>query len=143
MRRPWDLVSGGPGSSLWKSTDGGDTWKKLTEGLPEGIWGKVGVAASAAQPGRVFAFVEAKHGGLFRSENDGEKFTHVNDEHKIRERAWYYSWIYPDPKNADTVYLPNVAMHKSTDGGKTFSNARRSRTATTTTCGSIPTTPTG
>ena len=122
VRRPWELVSGGPGSSLWKSTDGGDTWKKLTEGLPEGLWGKVGVAASGAQPGRVFAFVEARHGGLFRSEDFGEKFTHVNDEHKIRERAWYYSWIIPDPKNADTVYLPNVFLHKSTDGGKTFSH---------------------
>jgi photosystem II stability/assembly factor-like uncharacterized protein len=122
VRRPWDLESGGPGSSLWRSTDGGDSWKKLTEGLPEGTWGKIGVAASAARPGRVFAFVEAKHGGLFRSENYGEKWTHVNDEHKIRERAWYYSWIYPDPKNADTVYLPNVYMHKSTDGGRTFSN---------------------
>jgi photosystem II stability/assembly factor-like uncharacterized protein len=122
VRRPWELVSGGPGSSLWKSTDGGDNWKKLTEGLPEGTWGKVGVAASAAQPGRVFAFVEAKQGGLFRSENYGEKFTFVNDEHKIRERAWYYSWVYSDPKNADTVYLPNVYMHKSTDGGKSFSN---------------------
>jgi photosystem II stability/assembly factor-like uncharacterized protein len=119
---PWELVSGGPGSSLWKSSDGGDTWKKLTEGLPQGIWGKVGVAASAARPGRVFAFVEAAHGGLFRSEDYGAKFTHVNDEHKIRERAWYYSWVYPDPKNSDTVYLPNVAMHKSTDGGRRFSD---------------------
>ncbi len=122
VRRPWELDSGGPGSSLWKSTDGGDNWKKLTEGLPEGIWGKIGVAASAARPGRVFAFVEAKHGGLFRSENYGEKWAHVNDEHKIRERAWYYSWVYPDPKSADTVYLPNVYMHKSTDGGKSFAN---------------------
>jgi len=122
VRRPWELVSGGPGSTLWKSTDGGDNWKKLTEGLPDGTWGKIGVAASAARPGRVFAFVEAKHGGLFRSENYGEKWTHVNDEHKIRERAWYYSWVYPDPRNADTVYLPNVYMHKSTDGGKSFSN---------------------
>ncbi|MDQ2978503.1 MAG: glycosyl hydrolase, partial [Acidobacteriota bacterium] len=122
VRHPWELVSGGSGSSLWKSTDGGDNWKKLTEGLPEGIWGKVGVAASAAKPGRVFAFVEARPGGLFRSENYGEKFTHVNDEHKIRERAWYYSWVYPDPKNRDTVYLPNVYMHTSRDGGKTFSN---------------------
>jgi photosystem II stability/assembly factor-like uncharacterized protein len=122
VRHPWELVSGGPGSSLWKSTDGGDTWKKVTEGLPDGIWGKVGVAVSAARPGRVFAFVEAAHGGLFRSEDYGSKFTHVNDEHKIRERAWYYSWVYPDPKNADTVYLPNVAMHKSTDGGRRFSD---------------------
>src|SRR5207253_1368682 len=112
----------GPGSSLWKSTDGGDNWKKLAEGLPEGIWGKVGVAPSPPTPGRVFAFVEAKHGGLFRSENYGEKWTHVNDEHKIRERAWYYSWVYPDPKSADTVYLPNVYMHKSTDGGRTFAS---------------------
>ena len=122
VRRPWELVSGGPGSTLWKSTDGGDNWKKLTEGLPDGTWGKIGVAASAARPGRVFAFVEAKHGGLFRSEDGGEKFTHVNDEHKIRERAWYYHWVYPDPQHADTVYLPNVRMHKSTDGGKSFSN---------------------
>ncbi len=124
VRRPWELVSGGPGSSLWKSTDGGDTWKKLTQGLPEGMWGKVGVAVSPAVPGRVYAFVEARHGGLFRSENAGEKFTHVNDEHKIRERAWYYSWVYADPKNPDKVYLPNVEMHRSTDGGKTFANMR-------------------
>jgi len=126
VRRPWELVSGGPGSSLWRSTDGGDTWKKLSlpdhEGLPEGLWGKVGVAASGAKPGRVFASIEAGRGGLFVSEDYGEKWKHVSDDHKIRERAWYYSWVYPDPKNADTVYLPNVYMHKSTDGGKTFSN---------------------
>lgn len=128
VRRPWELVSGGPGSSLWRSNDGGDTWKKLSlpdhEGLPEGIWGKVGVAASGAKPGRVYAFIEAGKGGLFVSEDYGEKWKHTNDEHKIRERAWYYSWIYPDPTSADTVYLPNVYMHKSTDGGKTFSNLR-------------------
>ncbi len=124
VRRPWELVSGGPGSALYKSTDGGDTWKRLTpednEGLPEGIWGKVGVAASAARAGRVYAFIEAKKGGLFVSEDGGKKWKYVNDEHKIRERAWYYSWVYADPKNADTLYLPSVYMHKSTDGGKTF-----------------------
>ena len=76
VRHPWELVSGGPGSSLWKSTDGGDSWKKLTAGLPESPWAKVGVAVSPARPDRVYAFVEAKHGGLFRSENAGEKFTH-------------------------------------------------------------------
>ena len=122
VRRPWELVDGGPGSSLWKSTDGGDTWKKLDgEGLPKGIWGKVGVAASAAQPGRVYAFIEAKKGGLFVTDDRGKKWKHVSDEHKIRERGWYYSWVYADPKNADTVYLPNVEFHRSTNGGKTFS----------------------
>src|SRR5262249_26315151 len=76
VRRPWELVSGGPGSSLWRSTDGGDTWTRLVrethEGLPEGPWGKVGVAASGARPGRVFAFIEAARGGLFVSENSGK-----------------------------------------------------------------------
>ncbi len=121
VRRPWDLVSGGPGSSLWRSTDGGETWKKLTEGLPEEMWGRVGVAASAAKPGRVYAITEAKKkGGLYVSDDRGEKWKHVNDEHKIRERAWYYTRVYADPKSPDTVYLPNVDLHRSTDGGKTF-----------------------
>jgi len=123
IRRPWELVDGGPGSALYRSTDGGETWKKLTGGLPEEMWGRVGIAASGAQPGLVYAIIEAKDkGGLYRSVDYGEKWTHVNDEHKIRQRAWYYTWVYPDPKNADTVYLPNVDMHKSTDGGKTFAD---------------------
>jgi len=121
VRRPWELVSGGPGSSLWKSTDGGETWKKLTEGLPEEMWGRVGVAASAARAGRVYAMIEAKaKGGLYVSDDFGEKWKHVNDEHKIRERAWYYSRVYAGPKNQDELYLPNVQLHRSTDGGKSF-----------------------
>ena len=122
VRRPWELVSGGRGSGLWRSLDGGDTWKKLASGLPEGLLGKLGVAASAARPGRVWAMVESKKGGLYRSDDRGDKWTWVNDEHKIRERAWYYSWVYPDPKDAEKLYLPNVYMHRSTDGGRTFSN---------------------
>src|SRR5262249_18412823 len=123
VRRPWELVSGGPGSSLHRSTDGGDTWKKLTEGLPEEMWGRVGVAASGAKPGRVYAIVEAKKkGGLYVSDDRGDKWTHVNDEHKIRERAWYYTWVYPDPKDPDVVWLPNVQMHRSGDGGKSFAS---------------------
>ncbi len=122
-RKPWTLEDGGPGSSLYKSTDGGDTWKKLTEGgLPSGTWGRVGVAASPARAGRVFAMIEAEKdkGGLYRSDDWGDKWTHVSDDHGIRERAWYYSWIFPDTRNADILYLPNVEFHKSSDGGKTF-----------------------
>jgi len=122
LRRPWEFVSGGRGSGLWRSLDGGDTWKKLTNGLPEGLLGKVGVAASAARPGQVWALVESKRGGLYRSDDRGDKWTWVNDEHKIRERAWYYTWVYPDPRNPDKLYLPNVFMHRSTDGGRSFSN---------------------
>lgn len=122
VRRPWELVSGGPGSSLWKSADGGDTWKKITEGLPEEMWGRVGVAASAAKAGRVFAIIEAKKkGGLYVSDDYGGKWQAVSDDHKIRERAWYYTWVYADPKDPDTVYVPNVELHKSTDGGHSFS----------------------
>src|SRR5258706_8150719 len=84
VRHPWELVSGGPGSGLWRSTDGGDTWKKLTEGLPEGTLGKIGVAPSPAKDGRVWAIVEAEKGGVFRSDDGGEKWTKVNDENKLR-----------------------------------------------------------
>ena len=121
VRRPWEFVSGGPGSGLYRSTDGGDTWKKLEEGLPKGDKGRIGVAASGAKPGRVFAIVEAEKGGLFASEDYGDKWTKVDDEHGIRERPWYYSWITLDPKNADVLYLPNVFFYKSGDGGHKFS----------------------
>jgi photosystem II stability/assembly factor-like uncharacterized protein len=120
VRRPWGFESGGPGSGLYKSTDGGDTWKKLTEGLPKGPLGRIGVAVSAARPDRVWAVVEADEGGVFRSDDAGATWTRVNGEHKLRERAWYYSWIFADPKNADTVWVPNVVLYRSIDGGKTF-----------------------
>jgi photosystem II stability/assembly factor-like uncharacterized protein len=121
-RKPWTLESGGPGSALYKSTDGGDTWKKLTgNGLPAGIWGRVGVSA-AVKPGRVYAMIDAQNdkGGLYRSEDGGEKWTRVSDDHGIRQRAWYYSWLFPDPKNADVVYIPNVEFYKTSDGGKSL-----------------------
>ena len=119
-RKPWTLESGGPGGGVWKSTDGGDTWKKLAGGLPEGIVGKVAVAPSAAREGRVWAIVEAQKGGVFRSDDGGEKWTRVNDENKLRQRAWYYTEIYADPKAADTVYALNTGFFRSQDGGKTF-----------------------
>lgn len=120
VRKPWALESGGPGSGLYKSTDGGDTWKKLEEGLPKGILGKIGVAVSGANSLRVYAMIQAEKGGLYRSDDGGEKWMLVSDDHSLRERAWYYSWVYPDPKDADVVYVPNVTFHKSIDGGKTF-----------------------
>jgi photosystem II stability/assembly factor-like uncharacterized protein len=122
-RKPWTLEDGGPGSALYKSTDGGDSWKKLIEnGLPAGPWGRVGVAASPARAGRVFAVIEAgkDKGGLYRSDNWGDKWTQVSSDHGFRQRAWYYSWAFPDTKNADVVYLPNVEFYKSSDGGRTI-----------------------
>ena len=124
-RKPWALVSGGPEGGIWKTADGGDTWKKLTEGLPEGIVGKVGVAVSAPRPERVWALVESKDkGGVYRSDDGGEKWTRVNSENKLRQRAWYYTRIYADTKNPETVYALNTGFYRSTDGGRTFNPIR-------------------
>ena len=123
-RKPWTLSSGGTEGGLYKSTDGGDTWKKLAGGLPEGVVGNVAVAVSGARPERVWAIVEAEKGGVFRSDDGGEKWTKVNSENKLRQRAWYYTKIYADPKNADAVYVLNVGFFRSGDGGKTFNPIR-------------------
>lgn len=120
LRQPWTLISGGPGSGLYKTTDGGDTWTKLTTGLPQGIKGRIGVAVSPARPDRVWAIVEAEDGGVFRSDDGGRSWRLVNKERKLRQRAWYYSHIYADPKDPDTVYVLNVQFFKSIDGGRTF-----------------------
>jgi len=122
FRTPWMLSSGGPGSGLFKSTDGGDTWTELTKnpGLPKGIWGKVGVSVSAADPNRVYAIIEAEEGGVFRSDDAGKTWERVNDERKLRQRAFYYTRIYADPVEKDRVYVLNVGFWRSDDGGKTF-----------------------
>ncbi len=122
MRRyPWDLTSGGPGSGLYQSRDGGDTWKQLTgSGLPNGIWGKVGVAVAPSDGRRVYALIEADSGGLFRSDNGGEAWTRISASRLVRQRAWYYSTLTVHPTNPDEVWFPNVPMVKTIDGGKTL-----------------------
>jgi len=121
MRRsPWQLTSGGPGSGLWRSADGGDTWTQLTEaGLPPGAWGKVGVAVAASNSSRVYALIEAEEGGLFRSDDGGAKWERINAHRALRQRHWYYTVLTVDPTNADIVWFPQVPLLKSVDGGKT------------------------
>ena len=120
-RRPWEMTSGGPGSGLYVSRDGGDTWKQLTgAGLPDGIWGKVGVAIASGDSRRVYALIEAEKGGLFRSDDHGDTWTLVNGSRRIRQRAWYYTTLTVNPQNADEVWVPQVPLLKSIDGGKTF-----------------------
>lgn len=126
LRTPFSLESGGDGSGLWKSTDGGDTWAPLheNEGMPEGPLGISGISASPADPSRVYAQIEAEEGGLFRSDDRGETWELVNEDRSLRQRAWYYTRVFADPKDADTVYVLNVGMHKSTDGGESFERVR-------------------
>jgi len=121
-RTPYSLDSGGEGSILWKSTDGGDNWINLSEkkGMPKGTLGIIGVTVSPANSERVWAIVEAEDGGVFRSDDGGETWSKQNGDRNLRQRAWYYTRIYADTKDADVVYVLNVAYHKSTDGGKTF-----------------------
>ena len=120
-RQPWFFSSGGPGSGLYRSEDGGATWKRLEgNGLPEGILGRIGVSVSGADSNRVYALIEAKEGGLFRSEDGGTKWTRVNEDGRFRQRAWYFSKVYADPKAADTLYVLNTGLFRSVDGGKSF-----------------------
>ncbi len=122
-RKPWNLESGGLGSGIFKSTDGGDTWNEITRnpGLPKGTIGIVGITVSPANSDRLWAIVEAEDGGVFRSDNGGKIWTKTNEQRNLRQRAWYYSRIYADPKSADTVYVLNTGFYRSNDGGRTFS----------------------
>ena len=122
-RTPYSLSSGGEGSALWKSTDSGETWMEISknEGFPKDTLGIIGVTVSPKNSDRVWAIVENKEkGGLYRSDDGGKKWTRVNEERKLRQRAWYYTRVYADTEDEDVVYVLNVRYHKSTDGGKTF-----------------------
>ncbi|MEP6508530.1 MAG: glycosyl hydrolase, partial [Gemmatimonadales bacterium] len=126
-RIPWKMSSGGAGSGLFRSTDGGDTWKELTraKGMPAGVIGKIGVSVSGADSKRVFAIVEADSGGVYRSDDGGDTWQRVNEERKLRQRAFYYSRIFADPKNKDRVYVLNTGLYRSDDGGAKFDTTLR------------------
>ena len=121
-RTPYSLESGGLGSAIWKTTDGGDNWTNIShnEGLPKGIWGISGVTVSPINSERVWALIENKEGGLFRSDDAGMTWVKTNSERKLRQRAWYYTKIFADTQDEDRVYVMNVQYHRSKDGGKTF-----------------------
>jgi photosystem II stability/assembly factor-like uncharacterized protein len=120
-RQPWYFNSGGPGSGLYKSVDGGLTWKQLTgHGLPEGELGRIGISVSRADSNRVYALIEAQKGGIYRSDDAGNTWTLVNSDERYRQRAWYFTHIFADPKAVDTVYVLNTGAFRSNDAGKTF-----------------------
>ena len=124
-RTPYSLESGGEGSAMYKSTDGGDSWVNISsnEGLPKGIWGISDVDVSPVNSNRVYAIIENEHGGVYRSEDAGRTWKLMNDDRNLRQRAWYYSKIIADTQDEDMVYVMNVSYHKSKDGGKTFKDS--------------------
>lgn len=128
QRTPWSMMAGAGRSGIWKSVDGGDTWREITRnnGLPTVPVGRIGLDISRTNPRRIYASVEAKDtlGGIFRSDDGGENWEHVNGEQKFNVRMWYYSKVTADPTNENTVYVMNLTVWKSVDGGRTFTRVR-------------------
>ena len=124
-RYPWKVESGGPGSTVYKSTDSGETWTKIVKGLPEEM-GKIGLSVSRANPNRVFALVESEKSkaGLYRSDDGGMNWKHMSSNQLITARSWYYMEVFADPNDENVVYALNAPLMRSIDGGKTFENMR-------------------
>jgi len=120
-RTPWSLNSGGEKSGLYRSGDDGTTWKHIEgNGFPEGPLGRIGVGVAGGDSDVVYALIEAKKGGVYRSDDGGQHWSLINDDHRFRQRAWYFTHIWADPKNANTIYTANTGLYRSIDGGKTF-----------------------
>ena len=127
-RNSWSMSSGGMGSGIYKSIDGGATWINLTRtanGLPTGVIGKIGLAVSPVKPSRIWAVIEHDSGGVYRSDDGGLNWSYINRERKLRQRAWYYSNLTADPKDSNVVYALNVGFYRSRDGGRTFPQSIR------------------
>ena len=124
-RKPWQLISGGPGSGLYKSTDGGEHWEQLKKGLPEGM-GKMAIAVCPSNSEKVYALIESdfnkEAGGLYASEDAGATWSQITDDHHLIQRAWYYIKLFPDPNNENVLYVMSSGAFKSIDGGKTWEN---------------------
>jgi photosystem II stability/assembly factor-like uncharacterized protein len=121
-RPPWSIYppSYGPGSGVYKSTDGGSNWQQLTRGLPTAAVGRIGLAIAPSNRARVYAIVDAKEGGLFRSDDSGATWSKTSSDSRIWGRGWYFGKVVVDPKNADLVYISNTGVYRSRDGGRTF-----------------------
>ena len=126
-RKPWTLIDGGEEGGIWKTMDGGDNWNKLGGGLPTGLLGRIGVQLAPSNPNKVYAVIQTakeEDGGVWRSDNAGKTWKHINRDHQLRQRGWYYSHLTVDPQDENTVYFNNVRFFKSIDGGKSLEQIR-------------------
>ncbi len=122
-RKPWTMIDGGKEGGIYRSSDGGVSWKKLEDGLPSGLLGRIALAVSPANPQRVWALIQAaeeESGGIYRSEDGGDSWTRINRDHRHRQRGWYYTHLTADPQDENTLYSSNTRFYKSVDGGENF-----------------------